>query len=213
VNLASGGCRVVGVGAFPGGQPRWEGSRARPHPLRNAPPRCAACLVRRARGTSYAAIKLPANSVGTKQIKNDAVTAAKVKNRSLKSVDFAAGQLPAVPAGPAGPQGVAGPQGPKGDKGDKGDQGDQGDPFVVFEESGSSVNDSSTPKSTIVSCPAGTLALGGHHIAADNDNAALRIATNREQFSGGISQWVVTAHEVVDYPGNWQIQVFVNCIG
>jgi len=49
-------------------------------------------------GTGYAAIVLPANSVGTKQIKKNAVTAAKVKNRSLKSVDFAAGQLPAGPA-------------------------------------------------------------------------------------------------------------------
>jgi hypothetical protein len=34
-------------------------------------------------GTSYAAIRLPANSVGTKQIKKSAVTAAKVKNATL----------------------------------------------------------------------------------------------------------------------------------
>ena len=34
-------------------------------------------------GTSYAAIKLPANSVGTKQIKNSAVTGAKVKDATL----------------------------------------------------------------------------------------------------------------------------------
>ena len=34
-------------------------------------------------GTSYAAIVLPANSVGTKQIKNNAVTAAKVKNNAV----------------------------------------------------------------------------------------------------------------------------------
>ena len=32
-------------------------------------------------GTGYAAIVLPANSVGTKQIKKNAVTSAKVKNR------------------------------------------------------------------------------------------------------------------------------------
>jgi hypothetical protein len=160
-------------------------------------------------GTSYAAIRLPANSVGAKQIKKNAVTSAKVKNASLKSVDFAAGQLPAGPTGPAGPQGVAGPQGPKGDK------GDPGDPFVpsIFEESGSSANDSTTPKSTTVSCPAGTLAIGGYDIVAGDDNAPLRVAESREQFPAGISQWVVTAHEVVDYVGNWQIQVFVNCVG
>jgi hypothetical protein len=55
-------------------------------------------------GTSYAAIKLPANSVTSKT----------VKDRSLLSKDFKAGQLPAGktgPAGPAGPQGAAGPQG------------------------------------------------------------------------------------------------------
>jgi Pentapeptide repeats (8 copies) len=34
-------------------------------------------------GTSYAAIRLPANSVGTKQIKNSAVTGVKVKNATL----------------------------------------------------------------------------------------------------------------------------------
>jgi hypothetical protein len=69
-------------------------------------------------GTSYAAIQLPANSVGTKQLKKNAVTGKKVKNRSLKAVDFATGQLPAGPAGPAGPQGSQGPAGPQGPKGD-----------------------------------------------------------------------------------------------
>jgi hypothetical protein len=69
-------------------------------------------------GTSYAAIQLPANSVGTKQLKKNAVISKKVKNRSLKAVDFATGQLPRGPQGPQGAQGPAGPQGPKGDKGD-----------------------------------------------------------------------------------------------
>jgi hypothetical protein len=62
-------------------------------------------------GTSYAAIQLPANSVGTKQLKKNAVTGKKVKNRSLKAVDFALGQLPAGPQGPKGDQGPTGPAG------------------------------------------------------------------------------------------------------
>jgi hypothetical protein len=62
-------------------------------------------------GTSYAAITLPANSVGTKQLKKNAVTGKKVKNRSLKAIDFATGQLP---AGPKGDQGIQGPPGPAG---------------------------------------------------------------------------------------------------
>jgi len=62
-------------------------------------------------GTSYAAIRLPANSVGPKQIKRNAVNTSKVKNRSLRAADFAAGQLPAGPVGPQGPAGRDGQQG------------------------------------------------------------------------------------------------------
>lgn len=62
-------------------------------------------------GTSYAAFKLPKNSVGTSQLKKNAVTGVKVKSHSLKANDFKANSLP------AGPQGPAGPGGPKGDPG------------------------------------------------------------------------------------------------
>jgi hypothetical protein len=56
-------------------------------------------------GTSVAAVSLvvPRNSVGTAQLKNNAVVSAKIKNGSLRGADFAAGQLPAGPVGPAGP--------------------------------------------------------------------------------------------------------------
>ena len=46
-------------------------------------------------GASYAAIKIPKNSVGAAQIKKNAVTSAKVKDRSLLAKDFKAGQIPA----------------------------------------------------------------------------------------------------------------------
>lgn len=72
-------------------------------------------------GTGYAAIVLPANSVGTKQLKKkavtggkiaaNAVTSSKVRDGSLLATDFAARQLP---------------QGPKGDHGDTGEKGDVG---------------------------------------------------------------------------------------
>jgi hypothetical protein len=74
-------------------------------------------------GTGYAALKLPKNSVGSKQIKKNAVSSSKVKNGSLKKGDFASGQ---IPAGAVGPTGAKGDQGLKGDKGDKGDTGDTG---------------------------------------------------------------------------------------
>jgi hypothetical protein len=84
-------------------------------------------------GTSYAAFKLPNNSVGSKQIKANAVNSSKVASGSLLKGDFKAGQLP------------AGPQGLKGDKGDpclasdpnckgpKGDAGPQGPGALSFD--------------------------------------------------------------------------------
>jgi len=77
-------------------------------------------------GTSYAVIRLPARSVGTKQLRNNAVTSAKVKNRSLKAVDFASGQLPAGATGPTGPKGDTGAIGAQGPKGDAGAAGANG---------------------------------------------------------------------------------------
>ena len=72
---------------------------------------CAALLVALG-GTSIAAITLPRGSVGTIQLKANAVNSAKVANGSLLRADFRSGQIPAGPPGPPGP---------KGDKGDKGD--------------------------------------------------------------------------------------------
>src|SRR5262245_42626370 len=66
-------------------------------------------------GTSYAAVSLPANSVGTKQLKNNAVVATKVKRGSLRIWNFADGDIP------KGDKGADGLPGAKGDKGDKGD--------------------------------------------------------------------------------------------
>jgi hypothetical protein len=72
-------------------------------------------------GTSIAAVSaLPRGSVGTPQLRNNAVTSVKVKNRSLRAVDFARGQLPAGAQGPEGPQGATGDPGPRGAKGEPG---------------------------------------------------------------------------------------------
>jgi hypothetical protein len=49
-------------------------------------------------GTSYAAIKLPANSVGTKQLKKNAVTSIKVKNNALTGADVLESRLGRVPS-------------------------------------------------------------------------------------------------------------------
>ncbi len=77
-------------------------------------------------GTSYAAIKLPRNSVGKAQIRRNAVTSAKVRDHSLLARDFKSGELPAAETGPAGPQGAIGPQGPAGQDGAPGAPGADG---------------------------------------------------------------------------------------
>jgi hypothetical protein len=74
-------------------------------------------------GTGYAVASLPRQSVGTPQLKSNAVVSAKVKNGSLTAADFAQGQLPAGPQGPAGSAGQSGPPGSQGTPGPKGDSG------------------------------------------------------------------------------------------
>ena len=75
-------------------------------------------------GTSYAATTLPANSIGTRQLQNGAVTGQKVQAHSLLARDFKLGQLS---SGVKGNTGAAGLQGPKGDSGTAGAQGSKGD--------------------------------------------------------------------------------------
>jgi hypothetical protein len=66
-------------------------------------------------GTSVAAVTaLPNNSVGTAQLKSNAVTSAKIKNGQVKPSDLSASAKTSGPQGPPGPQGPQGPQGPAG---------------------------------------------------------------------------------------------------
>jgi hypothetical protein len=106
---------------------------------------------------------LPANSVGTKQLKDKSVTSAKLKpgavsgthvlDGSLLASDFKTGQLP------AGPQGPAGPSGPKGDQGPAGPPGLSGLQWVIA----ATPNDSTSPKVVDATCPAGKKVVGGGH--------------------------------------------------
>lgn len=58
---------------------------------------CLALLVALG-GTGYAAIKLPANSVGTKQLKRGAVTGVKVKSNALGGTQINESRLGRVPS-------------------------------------------------------------------------------------------------------------------
>jgi hypothetical protein len=126
---------------------------------------------------------VPKNSVGTEQLKNNAVTVSKirigavtrdqlrgdavdsgkVKNRSLKAIDFALGQIP------------AGPAGAKGDKGDKGGKGDTGPPGLSGYEVVSksvTVNPADVFVSGTVDCPAGKKVFGAGYSTGGPYSAA-----------------------------------------
>jgi hypothetical protein len=71
-------------------------------------------------GTAFAASQLGKESVGTKQLKKEAVSLAKINAAAKSSLKGA--------TGPKGATGSQGPAGPKGDKGDTGDRGLTGEP-------------------------------------------------------------------------------------
>ena len=56
-------------------------------------------------GEAAKMLVIPRGAVDTQHLRNGAVTAAKVKDRSLVERDFRKGQLPRGPVGPAGPPG------------------------------------------------------------------------------------------------------------
>lgn len=118
-------------------------------------------------GTGYAAVKLPAKSVGTKQLKDASVSSIKVKNGSLLSRDFKKGQLPRGTtgktgvAGAAGAQGSAGPQGAQGPAGANGANGTFSS--VVTRSVQTTVGTAAATRtiSLLARCNVGEIAVGG----------------------------------------------------
>ena len=101
--------------------------------------------------SSIGARELRNGAVTNAKLRGDAVTSGKVLNRSLRAIDFRAGQLP------------AGPPGPKGDKGDKGPKGDKGEPALSgYEIVRQSVTvPANTSTSAQAACPVGKKVIGG----------------------------------------------------
>jgi hypothetical protein len=123
----------------------------------------------------------PPNSVGTLELRDNAVVSAKLRNGSVTGLDvqkgtltgahvkagtllasdFRAGQLPAGPKGDKGDNGDKGDKGQKGDKGDKGPTGDPGLSGVVVVQSPSTPLAANGSALVRVTCPAGKRAIGG----------------------------------------------------
>jgi hypothetical protein len=168
-------------------------------------------------GTGYAAIVLPANSVGKKQIKKNAVTSAKVKNGSLHLADFATDQVPAGATGApgaagatgatgaTGAMGAGGPRGPKGDKGDPGTDGTNGTANVVVRESASTPVAASAIVSVTALCLAGERATGGGYDASGNGEFGTVALDSQPTASAGVPNgWTVKVNNVTTLAGNPQ---------
>jgi hypothetical protein len=165
-------------------------------------------------GTSYAAIKIPKNSVSSAQIKKsavansdlraNAVTTDKVKDGSLVVADFGAGQLP------AGPRGLTGATGPKGDQGLPGTPGATGTtgPATVQHFQAAADLADGVKASYDVYCPAGQQAIGGGVRGDDTASEATSVTSSRPAISSsnteppasgqGFTGWRVT---VTNLPG------------
>ena len=148
---------------------------------------CLALLVALG-GTGYAISNPPPDSVGRLQLRdnavtnakiaNGAVTSEKVRNRSLLAIDFLPGQLP---RGKPGPAGAVGPPGPAGPAGAAGPAGTAGVISSVTVRTGSVTIADPTKedgkfqtRSVSVSCDSGEKAISATSgWSDDNDNLAL----------------------------------------
>jgi hypothetical protein len=148
-------------------------------------------------GLAYAAT-LPKNSVGTTQLKNDAVVSSKVKNGALLAADFKAGQLPAGEVGP---------------KGDKGDTGAQGPPGVSGLEIVKNVGPSQSTLFTVrsASCPSGKRLLGGGAVAFPLGGAYYDDIALVSSYPITNTTWQAVASEVNPTTGNWRLDVYAIC--
>jgi hypothetical protein len=116
-------------------------------------------------GTSYAAVGLAPNSVGTRQLKNRSVTLVKIRRGAIAALRGDTGPRGPTgrtgstghtgPRGPAGARGAAGPTGPTGGQGPAGTFG-----TVTVRSQTLSVSNGAQ-SGVAQACPAGAVAVGG----------------------------------------------------
>jgi hypothetical protein len=120
-------------------------------------------------GAAYAAIHLGQNSVGTKQLKRNAVTGVKVKDGSLLAGDFKAGQLP---AGERGPQGLPGAPGSPGAPGAT-------DVVVRYGEEGKPKEEDEIDQSDAQCLPGEAVTGGGFDVVEETEPLEYTVLANR----------------------------------
>lgn len=152
-------------------------------------------------GTAALRLVVPRASVGTLQLKNNAVTSTKVKNFSLRAVDFKPGQLPKGAQGPAGTPGPAGPAGPAGPQGPAGATGLQ----RVYVTGASN---STATKTADAACPSGKTAIGGGATIVPVNTAGVAIT---ESYLSSNTTWTSAAREINATGATWSINAVVIC--
>jgi hypothetical protein len=169
---------------------------------------CLALLVALG-GTSYAAIALAPNSVGTKHLKNNAVVASKVKNRSLLRVDFKRGQLVPGPRGRSGAQGLPGAAGPSGPQGPGGPQGPPG--LSGLEVVSTPETDTEQEKFVVAICPSGKRVIGGgFRVDSSFMNVENSVAVTRSD-PLAVDRWEAKAHTTLLAPPLWTLTAYAMC--
>jgi len=161
-------------------------------------------------GASYAAVTLPVNSIGTIQLKPNAVTSAKVLNGSLLAADFKAGQLLKGPKGAPGARGAVGPAGPAGPAGAAGAAGPAGAAGL----SGFSLVTTTVPVSAgahgaVASCPSGKKAVAGGYDTKGIGTGTTLGVTHAGIRPDGVSYAVDT--KVSSTTDQWSLIVQVVC--
>jgi len=172
-------------------------------------------------GGAYAA-----TTIGSLQIKNNAVQSIDVKDGTLKTADMSLAARLSLKGktGPAGPQGPAGLKGDKGDQGEqgipgtaaaKGDQGDQGISGLV-RVTDHTANDSDSPKSITVNCPAGKKVVGtgfdiSGAITGASPNAIKSVAIDQVTIPAGLGSATFSGYEQDATALNWSVYGYVMC--
>ena len=164
-------------------------------------------------GTSYAAAKLPKNSVGSSQIKTNGVGSSDVKNGSLRGVDFRAGELP------AGQQGAKGEKGEKGDPGTPGQNGQDGVLGAVTVQRTDVALADNTTQAVEASCPAGQKAISGGSSVDQTGSDDIKLLVSRPGNGGFIpadgqsfNDWRAVFRYPAGGTGAAEIRAFVVCV-
>jgi hypothetical protein len=142
-------------------------------------------------GAAFAAVKLPKNSVGTKQLKNNAVISSKVKDGSLTGADLNASTLGTVPSATNAGHAATADKATSADKATNADQATNS----VNAVNATQAQNANTVGGHIASCPGGTTLIRGLCFDSTPNSAASSVfeASDSCRERGG---WLPTPMEL-----------------